>query len=137
MVALIVIAMLESQAGGMHFDPESPVFPQGLTCRQAWQIESETGGKPMYDGPYDPHRGLVVTRNYLGFNASVIYLCNDELVHWRIITVSASSLGAVLEVVAKHKKVMIERFGAPCWDPRNLTEQQRLLLPNGVPTDNL
>ena len=137
-MGLLLIFALAQQLSSGPFDPDSPVFPIGLTCREAWVIETNAGAKPLREGPYDPRRGAnVVVRPYLGFKASIIYMCNSERLDWRIITVDLDSQELVQELVNLHVKAMTEHFGAACWDPNKLSDEQRGLLPNGVPTASL
>ncbi len=137
MAHLLVLVALMQQLTTESFDPESPVLPQGVTCAEAWTLESTTGGKLKHEGPYDPHRIPVFDRTYLGREATVIYLCNSESVDWRIITVPLNSIDEVQSLATQHTKLMTDRFGAPCWDPNNLSNEQRGLLPEGVPAANL
>jgi hypothetical protein len=136
MKAMTLLAVAQ-QLAGIQIDPDALTFPRDLTCREIWGAESAAGGKPLYDGPYDPHRALVVTRTYLGFDATVIYLCNSERLDWRITTVALNSLDNVRQLVTQHRQRMNEQFGAPCWHPSQLSEQQRALLPDGVPMAHL
>jgi hypothetical protein len=135
---LLLALVLAQQLLVAEFDPSSATFPSGLTCREAWEAETRTGGKTPLRGPFNPQSSaFVFFRTYLGFDATIMYICKSERLAWRVITIDVRSRELAQDLVARHTARMNEQFGAPCWDPGSLTDEQMARHPPGAPTADL
>jgi hypothetical protein len=118
---------------GANLNPDSPVFPEKLTCEGAWKAETSQGAEASYAGPFDPMKGLSFTRPYQGKPASVAYLCSDGIVSWRLIYVKFDTEKEARLELERQITAMTGQLGEPCWDPKQLTSELRQVLRDGVP----
>jgi len=124
-----VSALLFAQVA-IGFDIERSVLPAEATCEEAWRTEHANGSKGTYEGPYDPMRGLVFTRQIDGLESTVVYLCQGgkgPVVIHRVIAQFRDKLEA-FAAYDRRRSSLTREIGMPCWDPAALTDQQKALM---------
>ncbi len=119
------------------FDLELAVLPAGTTCEVAWRIEHANGSKGTYEGPYDPMRSLVFTRQVDGVESTVVYLCQGGRgpVVIRKVIAQFKNKQEASAAYDRRRSSLTREVGAPCWDPAALNDKQKALMGDAPRSD--
>ena len=112
MTALILFALTSTLA----LEPDSAVFPEGLTCRAALDAEVQYGSQPQtsLDRALTLNVPAVFKRLFRGSPASVIYMCNGGVVQARLIYIPFDSQDAAQATFDIYRRALTQQFGKPC-----------------------
>jgi hypothetical protein len=130
MSAPILLAL----AGALSLQPDNPVFPPGLTCRDAADAEAQYGSQPLGNPDFSgvPKSPFVFKRSFDGLPSSVVYMCNsDRRVRARFIYVQFSSQETATTAFDTYSDAYTVKFGAPCDPPKSVSIPQDQGTPAG------
>jgi hypothetical protein len=129
--ALALMGWTESGLAA-DFNPNAGAVTTADTCDALLKSEEATGGQMLVPNPNKPVTVFTIKRPFEGDRASLVYVCSREgrLVN-RIVYMHFQGQDLAHAAFAKHRDELSKELGQPCWNPEQLTNKQKDLLPGG------
>jgi hypothetical protein len=114
------------------FNPDAAALTSLNTCDALLTEEEKTGGQLLVPNPGTPVTLFTVKRLFDGDRAALVYVCNREgrIVN-RIVYLHFQDGDLARSAFEKHRQAITRELGDACWNPDQLTNKQRDLLPGG------
>jgi len=129
--ALACVSWLQTSSAA-DFNQNAGAVTSASTCDALLKSEEATGGQMLIPNPNKPTTLFTIKRPFAGDRASLVYVCNREgrLVN-RIVYMHFQAQDLARAAFAKHRDALSKELGQPCWNPEQLTNKQKDLLPGG------
>jgi hypothetical protein len=131
-VLALVLPLWVGTSAAADFNQDAGALTSAASCDALLKNEEGAGGQTLVPNPTKPVSLFTVKRPFQGDRASLVYVCarDGHLVN-RIVYMHFPNQDLAHTAFQKHRDELSRELGAPCWNPDQLTNKQKDLLPGG------
>jgi hypothetical protein len=131
-VFALVLPLWIGASAAADFNQDAGALTSANTCDALLKSEEGTGGQTLVPNPTKPVSLFTVKRPFQGDRAALVYVCarDGHLVN-RIVYMHFQNKDLAHAAFQKHRDSLSQELGAACWNPDQLTNKQKDLLPGG------